>query len=424
MSTCDCQTAGDRLPSVIRGSPVPGPRGDRLRILLLVRALGLGGAERQTVNLATGLARRGHKVTVATFYPGGAFESILSRESVLSGGNLAYLRLEKRGRWDVSGFFRRLVRAVAAERPDVIYSLLPMANLVAAAARAAVRTPALVWGVRGTPIDPARYGRLERVSIRIERLLSRIPDLVIANSRAGAEWVSGWQSGAKQLAMVANGIDTAAFRPATPHQREAARAVLRCPPGAVIVAVVARFDPMKDHAGFLRALAIAARRAPDFRALMIGDGPPAAAAALHATATALGVADRVIWAGSRRDVEQVYHAADMLCLPSAFGEGFPNVVAEAMASGLRCVVTAVGDCAYLVGDVGWVVPPAAPELLARALLDCRRAVLESGVINSAARHRVVQHFGIETMVLATENLLRQAVSARPHPTLAAGRCFG
>src|SRR3954454_20726228 len=101
MSTCDCQTAGDRLPSVIRGSPVPGPRGDRLRILLLVRALGLGGAERQTVNLATGLARRGHKVTVATFYPGGAFESILSRESVLSGGNLAYLRLEKRGRWDV-----------------------------------------------------------------------------------------------------------------------------------------------------------------------------------------------------------------------------------------------------------------------------------------------------------------------------------
>src|SRR4051794_19421996 len=109
MSTRDCRTVGDRLSSGIRGSPLPGMRGDRLRILLLVRALGLGGAERQMVNLATGLARHGHKVTVATFYPGGAFES------VLSGGNPAYLRLEKRGRWDVFGFLRRFVRAVAAE---------------------------------------------------------------------------------------------------------------------------------------------------------------------------------------------------------------------------------------------------------------------------------------------------------------------
>jgi glycosyltransferase involved in cell wall biosynthesis len=87
-------------------------------------------------------------------------------------------------------------------------------------------------------------------------------------------------------------------------------------------------------------------------------------------------------------------------------------------------VTEVGDCTHLVGDTGWVVPPAAPELLAGALLDCRQAVLESGAINSAARQRVVQHFGIEAMVLATENLLCQAVSARPRPALATGRCFG
>ena len=204
----------------------------------------------------------------------------------------------------------------------------------------------------------------------------------------------------------------------------AARAAFGCPPGTVVVAVVARFDPMKDHAGFLRALAIAAREAPDFRALIVGEGPPAAVAEFRDVATALGLANRVIWAVPRRDVEQVYHAADMLCLPSAFGEGFPNVVAEAMASGLRCVATSVGDCAYLVGDAGWVVPPGAPELLAQALLDCRRAVLKSGVIHIAARQRIVQHFGIEAMVSATENLLRQAVSARRRPAVAAGRCFG
>src|SRR3954453_1854814 len=106
MSTCDCRTVGDCLSSAISGSPVPGLRGDRLCILLLVRALSFGGAERQIVNLATGLARRGHKVTVATFYSGGAFES------TLSGGNPACLKLEKRGRWDVLGFLRRILRAV------------------------------------------------------------------------------------------------------------------------------------------------------------------------------------------------------------------------------------------------------------------------------------------------------------------------
>jgi glycosyltransferase involved in cell wall biosynthesis len=402
----DCQTGGDRLPSTVQWPPLPSRRGERLRILLLVRALSFGGAERQIINLAAGLARRGHKVTVATFYSGGAFES------TLSGGNPACLKLEKRGRWDVFGFLQRILRAVSTEQPDIIYSFLPMANVVAAAARAAVRTgPALVWGIRGTPLDLSRYDRLERVSIRIERLLSRVPDLVIANSRAGAEWVSEWQSGAKKVAMVPNGIDTDAFRPATPRQRAAARAALGCPPGVVIVAVVARFDPMKDHPGFLRALAITAHRAPDLRALIVGDGAPAATAQLHEAAAGLGLAKQVVWADPRRDVEQVYHAADMLCLPSAFGEGFPNVVAEAMASGLRCVVTEVGDCAYLVGNTGWIVPPAAPELLAGALLSCRQAVLENGVISTAARQRVVGQFGIEAMVSATEDLLRQVASA-------------
>jgi glycosyltransferase involved in cell wall biosynthesis len=419
VSTCDCRTIGDRLPSGASGSPVSGPRGDRLRILLLVRALGLGGAERQIVNLAIGLARRGHKVTVATFYSCGAFENLLS------GGNPDRLRLEKRGRWDIIGFLRRFVRALAGERPDIVYSFLPMANLVAITARAVVRTrPALVWGVRGTPIDLARYSALERASTRIEQLLSRTPDLIIANSRAGADWVSEWPSGVKQLAMVVNGIDTDAFRPASAHQRAAARASFGCSPGTVVVAVVARFDPMKDHVGFLRALAIAARVAPDFRALIVGEGSDAAAAELRVTATALGLANRVIWAAPQREIEQIYHAADMLCLSSAFGEGFPNVVAEAMASGLRVVATSVGDCASLIGDAGRVVPPGAPELLAHALLDCREAVLKNGVIDMAARQRIVRHFGIEAMVSATENLLRQAVSARSRPAIAAGRCLG
>src|SRR6516162_10972312 len=163
----------------------------RLKILLMVRALGFGGTERQVVYLAQGLARRGHQVTVATFYRDGAFAD------AFSSGNPEWLVAAKRGRWDVLGFCWRLMRSLAARQPDVIYSFLPVPNLLAALFRAAFsRRAALVWGVRGTPLVVARYDWLERASIRVERWASRLPDLVIANSRRGATWARGREFGA------------------------------------------------------------------------------------------------------------------------------------------------------------------------------------------------------------------------------------
>lgn len=383
--------------------------GKRFRILLLIRALGFGGAERQLTCLANGLARRAHTVTIATFYAGDAFGCEVSDR------NPEITALEKAGRWDVLGFSRRLRRAVAARRPDIIYSFLPAANLLAAAVRETLRPrPAVVWGIRGTPLDLGRYDWLERASIRLERLAGFAPDLVIANSQAGAAWAGGAKLRSKPTAVVPNGVDTEIFRPATPRERAAARAALGCPQSEVIVAVVARLDPMKDHANFLQALAIARRAEPRLRGLLVGNGAPGFTAELRARADALGVAEHVTWANPRRDVSEVYRAADMLCLPSAFGEGFPNVVGEAMASGLHCVVTAVGDCAKLLGDTGWLVPPACSELLGEALLDCTRTILQNPTSNIAARQRILQHFGMDTMISATEILLQQVARRNPY----------
>ena len=386
----------DRQPPLPNGS-IPT---ERLSIFLLVRALGFGGTERQVVYLAKGLARRGHRVTLASFYPDGPFEAELVED------NLERLVIGKRGRGDVFAFLWRLGRAVAARQPDVIYGFLPVPNLLTAATRIHFGARmGIVWGIRGTPLDPARYDWLERASIRLERLAARVPDLVIANSRSGKEWARGAGFDARRVAMVANGIDTAAFCPPSAEQRAAARAMLGCPADVPVVAVVGRIDPMKDHETFLEALATAARAAPELRALIVGSGAAAAVDRLRQSAETLGIGDRVIWSEARRDVARVYHAADLLCLPSAFGEGFPNVVGEAMATGLSCIVTAVGDSAELVGDTGKVVPPRCPELLARAILDCVRRLRESGRHNLAARRRIVDSFGIEAMVSATEDLL-------------------
>jgi len=373
----------------------------------MVRALGFGGTERQLVYLAQGLARRGHQVSVATFYSAGAFPD------AFSGGNPEWLVAAKRGRWDIPGFCWRLMRLLAGQRPDVVYSFLPVPNLLAALFRAAFRgRAALVWGVRGTPLDLTRYDWLERASIRLERWASHLPDLVIANSRCGATWARGPEFGAARVATIVNGIDTDWFRPPAAGERAAARTELGCPPAALVIAVVARLDPMKDHPTFLKALAIAAQTMPRIVGLIIGDGPMPVGARLRARTVALGIADRVIWAAARQQIREVYHAADILCLPSAFGEGFPNVVGEAMACGLSCIVTAVGDAAELVGRTGRVVAPRDPRELARAILDLAKPIRESQSCNLAARHRIVENFELNSMISATESSLLRVVAER------------
>ena len=389
----------------------------RVKILLLVRALGFGGTERQLVYLAQGLAGRGHQVSVVTFYPDGAFADALTH------GNPEWFVVGKRDRWDIVGFCWRLMRLIAARRPDVIYSFLPAPNLLAALFRAAFcRRAALVWGVLGTPLDLMSYDWLERTSIRLERWASHLPDLVIANSRCGAEWARGPEFGAARVAMIANGIDADQFRPAAPGERAAARVALGCPETALVVAVVARLDPMKDHPAFLEALAIAAQTEPHIVGLIVGDGSQPVITRLRARAVVLGVADRVIWVAAHRQVDEIYHAADILCLTSAFGEGFPNVVGEAMACGLSCIVTSVGDAADLVDMTGRVVPPRNPSELARAMLDLAKPTRESHLCNLPARHRIVENFELKTMISATENSLLQVVARRGRRTPESGAC--
>lgn len=168
---------------------------------------------------------------------------------------------------------------------------------------------------------------------------------------------------------------------------------------------------MKDHATFLRAAA--SLEAP-CRFLCLGGGSQEYAAEMRALADELGVASRVIWSPPRGDMPEVFNALDALVSSSAFGEGFSNVTGEAMACGTPCIVTDVGDSAWLVDDTGFTAPPRDSAALASAMrrflgLDATRREH----LTARARQRIVDHFTVPTMVGRTASLL--CPSAEPAP---------
>ncbi len=123
----------------------------------------------------------------------------------------------------------------------------------------------------------------------------------------------------------------------------------------------------------------------------------------------LDLQQHVVLLGPRRKMENVYPAFDVLALCSIDGEGFPNVLVEAMACGVPCVATDVGDCRKIVGDCGIITPAGDPEVLAKACETLIRSDLNE--IGARARTRAVANFGLQEMCARYQSLYRSLVRA-------------
>jgi glycosyltransferase involved in cell wall biosynthesis len=372
--------------------------GGRRAVTLFIRSLNVGGAERQLVNLAVTLRRRDVPVEVLTFYSGGALRLELAREGV------PVTDLGKRGRWDVLPFLYRLFRHLRRRRPAVLYSFLPMANIVAVSVAAFVPGTRVVWGVRASNMDLDRYDALSRLAFRSECRLSRRADLIIANSGAGKRYHVERGFPEQRVVVIPNGIDVDRFA-RTDAGRRAVRAEWGLAEDEIVIGLVARIDPMKDHRSFLEAAARLSMDHDTVRFACVGEGPALATGDLRALADRLGLGGKVIWAGARQDMANVYSALDVI-VSSSYGEGFSNVIAEAMACEVPCIVTDVGDSAWIVGDTGDVVPARNAEALRQAMaVLAARSAPERAAIGVRARARVASHFSVETLADRTLSIL-------------------
>jgi glycosyltransferase involved in cell wall biosynthesis len=373
----------------------------KLRICFLLRSLDYGGVERQLVTLAKTLARRNYNVAVICFYPGGGLTPELEDSGV------SLICLGKLGRWDVFGFFRRLIRCLKTLQPDVLHAYLGVPNLMTIFLKPFFPATKMVWGLGASYIDWRRYDWFIYLTFQLERLFSRCADLIIVNSFAGRSYHLRYRFPHHKMLVIQNGFDTEKFCPA-PAAGAGVRAEWGIPEDAVLIGLVGRLDPMKDHPTFLKAAAILQQMLPDARFVCVGSGTESYSRTLAYLAAELKLTDKVVWTGARSDMNAVYNALSVACSSSS-GEGLPNVIGEAMACGVPCVVTDVGDSARLVGDTGVIVSPGNPEALARGWMQCLQEDRQE--LGAEARARVIQNFGVQRLADETEKAIRLLVAS-------------
>lgn len=374
---------------------------ERLRILHVISGLGTGGAENFLLGLARSLHERVESRVVSLGEGGGMLPRFRAANI-----EVAELRLNRlSGRLQFPFALVRLSRMVRAWRPHVIQGWMNHGNLGAWAVRGASAPSAgLLWSVRQSVDDIRNEKGGTQLALRLQALLSPRPNRIVFNSRRGLEQHLRLGFNGGRALVIGNGFDCELFRP-RPELRDRARQLLGAGGDDMVVAMIARYHSMKDHGCYIRAIGIAARAVSNLRAVCIGTGVTSEEAGIRRLVEELDLAGSVTLIDEQSQLGQLYPGIDVVCLTSAWGEGFPNVVGEAMASGVPCVVTDVGDSAAVVEDSGRVVPPREPAAIAAAILDlARMGATARAALGGRARARIMANYAMPVIANEYESL--------------------
>ncbi|MEH1853786.1 MAG: glycosyltransferase [Nostoc sp.] len=367
------------------------------KIVFIIRDLGYGGAQRQLVTLVKDFDKEKFDVIVLHFYSGGHLEKDLEER------NIPVISLEKQGRWDLLGFYWRLIRQLKQIKPDLLHTYMEESNIIVILLKPFFPEIPIIWGMRMSQAPANSVDWLGNMLSKLESFLSHTVDLIIVNSHAGKEDCLSYGFPAEKTVVVSNGIDTERFKPDRKLGVKV-RVEWGISENQILIGLVGRIYPQKDHPNFLQAAALLCKEYQDLRFVCVGSGPDKNyIQELYHLAEELGISKRVIWAGARGDMHAVHNALDIAISASAFGEGFGNTIGEAMACGVPCVVTDVGDSAWIVKDTGVVVPPHNSEALAagcRKLIDL--SIPEKLVLQEKATKKILKYFSVKQLVETTQ----------------------
>jgi len=294
--------------------------------------------------------------------------------------------------------FFRSVRRLKTLKPDVVHTWMYHADLLGGVAARLAGVPAIGWAIRNSNIAQDKTKLSTRVVVGACAQVSRwVPDRILSCSEVARQVHVAYGYAADKMVVVPNGFDLARFQPDA-----RARAAVRAELGvgdAPLVGLIGRFDPQKNHAGFFEAAGSLQSRLPAVHFVLAGQGIDEENRELMRLAEAAGVHQVTHLLGLRNDISRLMAALDVLASSSSWGEAFPNVLGEAMACGVPCAVTDVGDSGYIVSDTGRVVRSGDMPGLARAMEELLTLSPTARVaLSKRTRARVAEHFEIGRVV--------------------------
>lgn len=367
-----------------------------IRLCFFIRQLNEGGAQRQLLELVKTLDKKKYDITVLTFYPGGIFWDDFQKVA-----SIRCRSIGKSGRWDTVVFLSKLFKEVRKLRPHIIHSYIVISNILALFLRRASGGARIIWGVRSLDVQTSGETGIAKYLYLLEYKLARFADCIIVNSDTAMSLFPKHGFPIGKMVSIPNGISTENFAP-NPESGAKIRKDWEIEPGALVIGIVGRLHPVKDHTLFLKAVSIFSKTHPTARFVCVGSGESGYTQRLMAQSGKLGLEKMVVWAGSRKDIERVYNAFDIFTLCS-HSESFPNAICEAMSCGIPVVSTDVGDAARIIGDQGIVVPSGDAAKLADGWE--RISHMDLKRLGKAARERILENFSIESLVAKTDEVL-------------------
>ena len=355
------------------------------KVLHVITDLDVGGAETFLFRLIPSLEERGFRSFVV--YLAGSGKLVSKYRDC--GIEVYPLDLDSGLRSVIQ--FLKLFFIVRSIRPDIIQTWMYHSDLVGGIVARLMNIP-VIWGVRQSNLEGSVNSNRTLLVIRICALLSRyVPQEIVYNSVAAEKSHTSIGYDDSKSRVIPNGIDCDKFRPGA-GARQKIRSELHIPEQSLVLGHIARYDVQKDHATFVKSIIMIREKHPAAHFVLAGDGIDWSNNELVGDFDYVKDHDWLHLLGFRSDISDVLSSMDIFC-SSSRGESCPNAVIEAMAMGLPCIATDVGDVGSLLGEVGVIVDRQDPGQLADA---CILMLLESSDYRSSmgneARRRVCNEF--------------------------------
>ena len=289
----------------------------------------------------------------------------------------------------------RFLKILKRQRPHIVHSWLYQSDIFSLMFYPFLKGITIIWSIRQTNLSFQHNKLFTLACVKILAWFSKlIPDLIISNSKSAIASHESFGYFNEKIIFVPNGVSTDEFKPNL-KSRKAFRLANAVKSETFLVGMVARFDSQKDHECFLKAASLIVYDRQDVQFYLCGHRINENNAALAQYVEQYDLLKNVILGDQQFDIPKVLNGLDLL-VSSSLGEGWPNVLAEAMACGTPCVATDVGESVDIVGRTGIVVEANNPRLLANGILQMiERVNFQREYLSELCRNHIIENFDIE-----------------------------